>query len=163
MTASLLALDLLLFALGAAAAIGWISERVEKKYHLAAVYSPNTLLIVSLSFVFTYFILMFSALIFYDIFYYIQFSFAAAILLYGSLKERQYRSLYNELLEKKKKEAEKLEKAVAEDPSNSAFWERLSELYSARGRKKEAIDAAQKAVALRPDTANKWLLDRLLE
>ncbi|HAH31774.1 MAG TPA: hypothetical protein DCL44_05620 [Elusimicrobia bacterium] len=156
-----LAIYVFLFSLAASAAMAWISERGEKKYNLTAVYNSNTLLVVSFSFVFTYILLMFSSFIFHGLFYPMQLGIAAAILLYGSLKELRYRGLYKGLLDGKRKETERLTKALAEDPSNSAFLERLSELYSALGRKKEAIEAAQKAVALNPDTTNKWRLDQL--
>jgi len=51
---------------------------------------------------------------------------------------KEYRRKWNKV--------ERLEKALTEDPSNSAFQERLSELYGALGRKREAMEAAQKAV-----------------
>ncbi len=157
----LLIIYLLFFSVSLAWGMTWVMERGEKKYHLGANYSRPIFLWASLIFIFSY---IGNIVVFYTsqrAFMPLQISLFAALLVFAALKEKSYKAQI--LIEEQKvlEEINQLEKGLTNDPSNSSYHERLSELYERSGNMPEAELHAKTAHDMDPTERNKWRVKTL--
>ena len=154
---------LLGFSIGLAWGLVWVLERGEKTYHLGANYSRPIFLWSSLVFIITYlgnFVILNLAR---GAFWPLQFCLLCALAVFGWYKEKGYKEQVLQEEQRVLEEINSLEKGLADDPVNTSYHERLSELYERRGEMQKAEEHAEAAARMDPTEKNKWRVKTLKE
>ncbi len=153
----------IVFALAYAWALVWILERREKKYGQGSFSFTDAFLVASLVGMMVYFtntiVIMAwpASALFYDL------VLLAGLGAFGIYKETAYKARAARVSRRQRAEARLLERYVANDPANAAYFERLSEVYEKLGEKDKALAAARMAAKLDPAVRNAWRVKMLEE
>lgn len=151
------------FALAWAWALVWILERKDR-IHLAGSASFTDAFLLGAFFLIFIYISNMVVLVrwprsafFYDL------ALVTGLAGFGLYKETTYKVLAAFRWKRLRDEALALEWNIAKDPSNGAYYERLSEVYEKMGKKDRALEAAKAAAKLDPAVSNALRVKHLEE
>lgn len=150
-----------LFSLAYAWTLVWILERKDKKYRQGTVSFTDALLPASLVIILVYvsnivvLVRWGGSAALYDI------ALIAALAGFCVYKETRYKFRAAKVNHRQRAEVRLLEYHITKDPSNAAYFERLSEVYEKLGDKEKAMAAARRATEIAPDVRNTWRVKQL--
>jgi len=151
------------FTLAYAWALVWILERKEEKYRQGSISFTDVFIVVAFVVIFVYLsnivvlIRWTRSAYLYDLFL------ITGLAGFGVYRETMYKARAAKVRHRQRAEVRLLESHIAKDPSNAAYFERLSEVYEKLGEKESALAAAKMAAKLDPAVRNDWRVKQLEE
>ncbi len=152
-----------LFALLWTWGLVWVLERREKKYRQGNHSFTDAFLAGAFFLVFVYIsniavlVRWPRAALLYDV------ALVTGLAGFGLYRETRYRAAAALVRRRQKAEVRLLEHHISKDPSNAAWYERLSEVYEKLGEKERALETARLAAKLEPTVRNAWRVKHLEE
>ncbi|OIO05070.1 MAG: hypothetical protein COX65_00880 [Elusimicrobia bacterium CG_4_10_14_0_2_um_filter_56_8] len=151
------------FALAYAWALVWILERKEKRYGQGSISFTDAFVVGSFVIILVYLsnIVVLIAWTRYAFLY--DLGLITCLAAFIAYRETAYKARAARKKRRLRAEARLLERYIKKDPSNTAYLERLSEVYEKTGEFKKALAAARLAAKLDPAVKNTWRVKQLEE